>query len=50
MALTRAGLSGRDVHRTARPRFIPVLADVGACPGNGLDLGANGLSDWLGSG
>lgn len=48
MALTRAGLSGRGVQGTARPRFIPVLADVGARPGNGLDLGVNELSDWLG--
>ena len=40
LALTGAGLSGRDGRRTGRARFIPVLAGGGACPVSGLDHGS----------
>lgn len=47
MALTGAGLSGRDGHRTARARFIPVLDGGGACPVSGLDHGFTGSCEQL---
>ena len=47
LALTRAGLSGRDDRRTARARFIPVLVGGGACPVSGLDHGFTGLCERL---